>query len=100
MHNVFLTPPSSKKRLFYCRNKYNESVLHFQNMEFVPLTISYHLYFLRIFKVEACYITGRWGEFRVKNATLCLHILFWLFFIKKLCFYIFISVLIKYQTEY
>ena len=24
-------------------------------------------------KFRACYITGQWGEFTVKNATLCLH---------------------------
>ena len=46
-------------------------------------------------KFGACYITGQWGEFRVMNTILCLHILFWyvfflffvLFFIKKICFY-------------
>ena len=41
-------------------------------------------------KCGACYIiTGLWGEFSVKNANLCLHILFFifLFFIKNLCFY-------------
>ena len=41
----------------------------------VPLTISHHLYFLHISKFRACYITGQWGEFTVKNATLHLHIL-------------------------
>ena len=51
--------------------------------------------FLRLSKIGACYITGRWGEFRVKNATICLHILFWYFsvvFHHKICvFMIFIS---------
>ena len=35
--------------------------------------------------------TFSWGEFKVKNATLCLHIFFWHFFCcfssKKICFY-------------
>ena len=49
-------------------------------------------------KFGACYIkgffTGQWSEFRVKNATLCLHSLLWhflVFFIKKIVFIIFIS---------
>ena len=36
------------------------------------------------------YITSQWGEFRVNNATLCLHVPFWYFFCfssKNLCFY-------------
>ena len=60
--------------------------------ECVPLTISYHLDFLRILKVwSICSVTGQWGDFRVKNATLCLHILFldWLFFIKQNFFFFF-----------
>ena len=62
--------------------------------ESVPLTSSYHPYFLDIFKVWACYITGQWGEFSVKNATLYLHILFWYFVVfaqQKNIFIIFIS---------
>ena len=35
------------------------------------------LYFSVSLKFGACYITGQWGEFRVKNATLCFHLLFW-----------------------
>ena len=54
-------------------------ILQVATRESVPLTSSYHPYFLDIFKVWACYITGQWGEFRVKNATLYLHILFWHF---------------------
>ena len=46
-------------------------------------------------KFRACYITGEWGEVRVKNATLYLHIPFWLFLLlllllfsfKTLCFH-------------
>ena len=41
--------------------------------EFLSLTISYQLYFSAYLKFGACYITGYWCEFRVKNATLCLH---------------------------
>ena len=55
------------------------------------LIISYHLYFLRVsVKFGACYITGQWDKFRVKNATLGLHILFGIFccFLStNLCFY-------------
>ena len=32
-------------------------------------------------KFEACYMTCQWGEFRVKNATLSVHILFLAFFL-------------------
>ena len=32
-------------------------------------------------KLGACYIAGQWGDFRVKNATLCSHILLWHFFV-------------------
>ena len=45
----------------------------------VPLTISYHLYFL--WKFRACYITGQWPEFTVNNATLYLRKLSWYFFV-------------------
>ena len=42
-------------------------------------------------KFGECYITGQWGEFRVNNATLCLHFLFWYCFCcfssRNLCFY-------------
>ena len=45
-------------------------------------------------KFGACCITGQWGEFKVSNAILCLHILFWYFFVffhQKIVFIIFIS---------
>ena len=29
---------------------------------------------------QGLYIIGQWGEFRVKNASVCLHLLFWQFF--------------------
>ena len=56
----------------------------------------WHQYIFSIsLKFVACYITGHWGEFRVKNDTICLHILFWYFFVifhHKICvFMIFIS---------
>ena len=41
--------------------------------KYIPLTISYHLYFSVSLKVRAYCIRGHWGEFRIKNATLCLH---------------------------
>ena len=42
------------------------------NTDCVPPTIPYHLYFLRISEVWSMFITGQWGEFRVKNATFML----------------------------
>ena len=67
------------------------------HVERVPLTISYHLYFLCISKVLSTCITGQSSKFTVKNATLCfyihfLDILFGCFSSKKNCvFIIFIS---------
>ena len=46
------------------------------------------------FNFGACYITAQWGEFRVKNATLCMHVpflLFFKFFYMFLFFYIYLS---------
>ena len=58
----------------------------------VPLAISYHLdIFFVSLRFGACYITGQWSELRVKNATLCLHVLFRHFFVafyQKICFFI------------
>ena len=47
-------------------------------------------------KFEACYITIRWGEFRIKNAIYLFHVLFWYFFgviliIKFVFFNIYVS---------
>ena len=55
-------------------------------LECVPMKISYHL----IVNNNACYITSQWHKFRVKNATLCLHILFWHFFVAftKICVFV------------
>ena len=39
-------------------------------------------------KFGACYVTGQWGEFRVKNATLCLHTPFRQFSVVFHCFFI------------
>ena len=39
------------------------------------------LYFSVSLKSVACNITDQWGEFRIKNATLCIHIVFWYFFV-------------------
>ena len=46
------------------------SNLQVEHVECVLLLISYHLYFLCISKVFGSYITGQWGKFTVKNATL------------------------------
>ena len=51
--------------------------------------------FSAFLKFGISYITGQGGKFRVKNATLCLHILLWHFFVvfheEKLDFFLFIS---------
>lgn len=63
------------------------------------MTICHHPYLLCIFKV---WTTSSWGEFQVKNATLCLNILFsiyLLFIIISMFFIIFISFLMKYQIS-
>ena len=64
-----------------------------------PLTISYPLYFLQSLKFGACYITGHWNGFRVKDATLCFHIFFYilLFFIQK---FVFLSFSFIFLTKY
>ena len=50
----------------------------------------WHQYIFSIsLKFGACYIMGQWGKFRVKNGTICLHILFWysvfVVFYHKIC---------------
>ena len=40
------------------------------HVEYVPLAISYHLYFLRISKVLSSYITGQWGTSSQKRMLL------------------------------
>ena len=72
------------------------------SLECVRLT-KWHQY---IFSVSLKRQWGQWGEFRVKNATICLHILFWYFFVvfhHKICVFIICLFLIKSQisaTEY
>ena len=57
-------------------------------------------------KFGACYITGQWGKLRVKNATICLHVLLLYFFVvfhHKICVFIIFLFMIKSQisaTEY
>ena len=49
-------------------------LLETEILEGVPLTISYHLYFLSIPKVSnMLHHVGQWGEFTVKNAILYSH---------------------------
>ena len=46
-------------------------------MKCVRLT-KWHQYIFSVsLKFGARYITGQWGEFRVKSANICLHVLFW-----------------------
>ena len=60
--------------------------------------------FSAFLKFGVCYITGQWGKFRVKNATLYLHILLWQFFVvfhQKICVFLSFSFifLMKYQIS-
>ena len=82
------------KEWFYCLTL--ESKGRFIVNECVRLAISYHLYIISIYlKFRACYITGQWGEFTVKNVTSYLHTLSWhfivIFHLKNCDFIIFIS---------
>ena len=55
------------------------------------LAIFFTYIFSTSLKFGACYITGQWGKFRIKNVTLCLHILLWHFvvvFYQKICVFI------------
>ena len=69
--------------------------VYFNEVECVPLTVFYNLYFPSVsLKFRAYYITGKCGEFTVKNATLYLYIIPWHFFCfhKKIsAFIIFVS---------
>ena len=86
------------KKFFY---KLKSFWKHFSSSakECTPLTISYDLYFLQSLKFGACYITGHWNDFRVKDATLCFHIFFYipLFFIQK---FVFLSFSFIFLTKY
>ena len=115
---VFIVKPINKRKWNYQqkviprRNAINKNVCwglyeyQWEWIECVSLKISYHLYLLRIsyLSYECVTSTGQRSKFRVKNATICLQILFFycfsllfllfftfflMFFIKKLCFYYF-----------
>ena len=49
-----------------------KSVLVWQNNTTSSFSVS--------LKFGACYITGQWGEFKIKKATLCFHSFFFFFF--------------------
>ena len=103
---VFIVKPINKRKWNYQqkviprRNAINKNICwglyeyQWECIECVSLKISYHLYLLRIsyLSYECVTSTGQRSKFRVKNATICLQILFFLLlliFIKKLCFYYF-----------
>ena len=77
-----------KIKKFFCKLEFFWKHFSSSAKECTPLTISYHLYFLRSLKFGACYITGHWNDFRVKDATLIFRIFFYipLFFIQKFVF--------------
>ena len=59
--------------------------------EYVSLKISCHLYISVFLKFVACYVTGQWGEFKIKNAIYCFHVPFKHFFVAfhhKVCVFI------------
>ena len=71
--------------------------------KYVSLIISYQLYFFRISKVWNMLHHGSVDEFRVKNASLCLHTLltFFIAIHQKICvFIIFISFFDEVSTEF
>ena len=51
---------------------------------------TYYIFFVSL-KFGACYTTGQWSEFRVKNATLCLCILFFRIFLLSIVIVVFFS---------
>ena len=65
------------------------TVYSFINIESVCFADN-ELYFSVSLQFGACYITGRWDKFKVKETTLCSHKLFTIFCCfssEKLCFY-------------
>ena len=59
--------------------------------EYVSLKISCHLYISVFLKFVACYVTGQWGEFKIKNVIYCFHVPFKHFFVvfhHKVCVFI------------
>ena len=100
--------------LFSFRSFFEDITNLIPDYEFLRIKSVFHWQFLSTYifsvflKFRACCITGQWGDFTVKNATLYLHMLFWrffvFFFIKK---FVFLSLsflfLMKYRisaTEY
>ena len=70
--DLFQQPPGTSLRI---------NNLWFEMCECVHLTKWHQHIFSVSVKFGACYITGQWGEFKVKIATICLHKLFWYFFV-------------------
>ena len=98
--DIWLSPEYAsayiEKQMFYNIYIYREKTIVLQYLILLQSVFHWQFLFTYIFfaslKFGACYITGQWGKFRVKNATLCLHNfcgIFLLFFIKKIVFIIF-----------
>ena len=60
----------------------------FSSDKIIPLQ-----YFSVFLKFWACYVMGQWGEFEIKNATLCLHLLFWHLLLFLMIPFVFLSFL-------
>ena len=105
---VFIVKPINKRKWNYQqkviprRNAINKNICwglyeyQWEWIECVSLKISYHLYLLRIsyLSFECVTSTGQRSKFRVKNATICLQILFFYcccFSLKNCVFIILIS---------
>ena len=101
----FLARQSNKTTLIKKQLKENgENPIISQYIECVRLTKCHQYVFsvssLVSLKFGACYITGQCGEFRVKNATIGLHVLFSHFFVvfhHKICVFIIFLFMIKSQ---
>ena len=82
---------NTRTKIFLQYVMLSQSVFHWQFL--------FTYIFSASLKFGICYITGQWGKFRVKNATLCLHILLrYLFvvFYQKICVFI---ILISFSDE-
>lgn len=74
-----------RDRSLYNKVSYLQNIMSVSLWQFIIYISSVSL------KFREFDITGQWIEFRVKNATICLHILCWhffLFFVKKTCVFI------------
>ena len=100
--NLYLATFTRECRWYWhlLMSKQNEIIKSIK--ERVALINSYHLHFPHISKVWSMSHMGQWGEFRVKNITICLHIIFrhfLIFFFFKDNFHFFLWWSIKFRPQ-